>query len=234
MSGNVTLTYKRVGEKFEGKFSLADVNALPSPFKDFDFAQMMTVASRLLKAYEAPGLIIQRTDRPGMLPVQLEPKLFELLLTDPVAYIKANSIAPRVLDLRAEEKQSALAAGEKHVMPRSAGLRHGQDALASAFGERLYTRAKILGVGHWRYEHPGTGRWADLVTIEHWLKSRETRPVFVDEKRGYLVIATELLLQTKSERFYYPREWNTFGSWITKEQLREKLEQFRKDKSNVR
>ncbi len=224
MSDNVELTYKRTGETYEGTIGAFK-------FEGATFAEMMTHAHRFLLNAPAAGLTITRTDRPGLLPAQLEPHLVQLLRTDPVGYIKANSIAPRVLDLRGEKK-SALASGEKYEMPKTAGLRHGLDTLADAFGEELYARAKQFGA-HWRYEHPGTGRWSDLHTIEHWLDSHDTKVSPTGPTSGWLIIRTELLLGTKATRFYYPREWNEFGSWITKEQLLAKLNQYKKEKQNV-
>lgn len=234
MSVDVTLSYKRVGETYEG--SIAVPHDATFIFEGYNFAQMMTVTHRLLKQLAATGLLVVRTDRDGLLPARLEPALLQLLLDDPVAYIKANTVPDRVVDLRGLQvrRTSKLAAMGEQVVPKSTGLRHGLDTLADAFGESLYTKAKAITTGgSWRYEHPATGRWSDLQTVEHWLKSHATEVQAVDDSRGWLLISAELLLKTGAERFYYPREWNDFGSWITKEQLRTKLEQFRKDKANV-
>lgn len=237
MSDNVKLTYRREGEKFVG---LIEHGALMFEFKNgIGFAEMMTHAHRFLVDAPQAGLLITRTERPNMLPVQLEPTLLKLLREDPVAYIKANSIPPRIIDLREGQKTSKLADGERYDMPRNVHLRHGLDTLADAFGEMVYAKAKQVG-GFWRFEHPGTGRWADLPTIEHWFGKRASGYVLpidaTDPKlatRGYLTLNVEDLLRTNAERFYYPREWNEFGSWISKDQLAAKLAQFRKDKSNV-
>lgn len=226
MSSDLELTYKRVGEHYDGS-----VGALI--FEGFTFAQMMTAAHRFLVNMPEAGLLIKRTDREGLLPARLEPQLLQLLRTDPVAYIKANTVPDRVLDLRGPDRQSKLAQSDAYVVPRSEGLCHGLDTLADAFGEVLYAKAKPMAGGYWRYEHPATGRWSDLNTIEHWLSSHDTEVRPSGDSGGWLLIKVELLLKTHTERFYYPREWNEFGSWITKEQLQVKIEQFRKDKANV-
>lgn len=231
MSNDVQLTYKRVGDKYVGLF---EYGAKLLEFKDgIGFAEMMTHAHRLLADNPSAGLLIRRTDREGLLPAMLEPQLLHLLRTDPVSYIKANTIPDRVLDLRGQRRTSKLAESDGHVVPKTTGLRHGLDILADAFGEMVYTKARAHQGGSWRYEHPATGRWADLPTIEHWLGSHATEVHAIDDKHGYLLIKVELLLKTSAERFYYPRDWNNFGSWITKEQLQTKLEKFRKDKENV-
>lgn len=243
MSDNVELKYKRVGEGYDGFIYIPDANVTGAkfefPFTGYSFAAMMSQVHHFLTRTVADtGLLITRTDREGLLPAQLEPKLLHLLRTDPVAYIKANTTPDRVLDLRGARRMSKLAESDAHVVPKSTGLRHGLDTLADAFGEVLYTKAKASRAGqaettHWIYEHPATGRWSDLRTIEHWLDSHATEVQPLDSTGGWLLINVELLLKTNAERFYYPREWNDFGSWITKEQLQTKLEQFRKDKANV-
>lgn len=231
MSGDVTLKYKRTGEVYAGSLSVDGTHTLPSEFQELDFAQMMRKTSALLNQYKNAQLRVQRTDREGMLPLQLEPKLLDQLRNDPEGYIKANTIAPRTIDLR-KERTSALAA--KYETPRHGGLRNGLNTLADAFGEVVYAKAKKWAGGAWRYEHPATGRWSDLATIEYWLQSHNTEVQPLDDKTGYLLLSVEQLLKVDAERYYLPREWNEFGNWITKNQLRQKLEQFRKDKANAR
>jgi hypothetical protein len=217
-----------VGEAYVGK---VEHSAGVETFSGSSFAGMMLLVSHILWQEPGAGLLIQRTDREGMLPVQLEPALLQMLRNDPEGYIKANTIAPRTIDLR-KERTSALAA--KHETPRYGGLRSGLNTLADAFGEVIYAKAKKWAGGVWRYEHPATGRWSDLPTIEYWLQSHDTEVQPLDDKTGWLLLSVEQLLKVAAERYYFPREWNEFGSWITKEQLRQKLEQFRKEKANVR
>ncbi len=230
MSGDVKLSYKREGERYVG---LIEHGSKLFEFKDgLTFAEMMMHTNRFLVQSPGADLVIMRGDRTGLMPIKLEPALLVQLRDDPVGYIKANSPAPRVLDLR-PERTSKLVANEKYDMPRHAGLRHGLNTLADAFGETLFAKARAGTDKYWRYEHPGTGRWSDLHTIEYWLKSHATEVQPIDDKHGWLLISVELLLASGAPRFYYPREWNKFGSWITKEQLRVKLEQYRKDKVHV-
>ncbi len=168
------------------------------------------------------------------LALDLQARLLEQLRSDPLAYIKDNTGAPRVVDLRSDRK-SALSQNQKDETPRHNGLRHGLDTQADAFGEELYSKAKKGPAGTWLYEHPGTGRWADWATIAHWLRSHKVQEVLPTEgNRGWLRLPTSTVLASGAERFYYPREWNEFGSWVTKAQLQAKLEQFRKDKANAR
>ena len=228
MSDDVKLTYKRVGLFYEGTVDHKDGT---ETFSGSTFAGMMGLSSQMLRQNPEAELVVLRNDRPGLLAVTLEPKLRDLLRDDPAAYIEANTIPDRVIDLR-KDRTSALVTGEKYDMPRTGGLRHGLGTLADAFGEVLYAKARKAAPS-WLYEHPATGRWSDLRTVEHWLGSHDTEVQAVDEKGGWLLIKVDYLLKTGAERFYYPREWNEFGSWITKDQLRTKLEQFRKDRDHV-
>lgn len=231
MSDDVKLKYKRVGELYQGSITIA--GATDFTFAGYTYAAMMTQVHRILvDCPREAGVLIARTDREGLLPAKLEPALLKLLREDPVAFIRANTIPDRVIDLR-DGKKSALSTNDSAQVPRTSGLRHGLDTLADAFGEVLYAKARPMTGGFWRYEHPATGRWTDLSTIEHWLGSHSTEVQRVNDSAGWLLISAELLLKTRTERFYYPREWNEFGSWITREQLQTKLEQFRKDKANV-
>lgn len=230
MLDEVRLTYKREGEKYVG---LLEYKAKLQEFKaGLSFAEMMMETHRILvQTPEGTPLRIIRAERPNALPVQLEAKLLHQLRVDPEGYIKANTIAPRIIDMRAE-RISALANSDRYAIPRNSGLRHGLNVLADAFGETVYAKAKPHP-GGWRFEHPATGRWVDLNTIERWLGTHDTEIYPLDEKGGWLLLKTAQLLNTDAERFYFPREWNEFGSWISKDQLREKLDQFRKDKTDV-
>lgn len=227
MSDDVQLTYKRVGETYEGQIE-------NFKFFGWTYARMMTEAHRYLTDKPEAGLVMQRTDRVGLLPARLEAPLLKLLREDPAGFIRANTLAPRVIDLTDGKKTSKLADAEKQDIPKVAGLRHGHNALAEAFGERVYIRMKLRGSMGALYEHPGTGRWADLATVEHWLGRPQSTEVFaMDDKQGWMTLLVTDLLLVKASRYFLPREWNEHGNWISKEQLLMKLDKFNKEKSNV-
>lgn len=218
----VELTYRRVGETYVG--SIAGEEATWS-----SFAAMMTDAHRWLIARSNAGLLIQRTDRDGLLPVQLGDKELELLRTDPVAYIAAHTISHRTVDL-SHGKRSRLAEQERYVVPKSAGLRAGHDTLAAAFGERVYVRLRAVEDGH-QLEHPLTGRWVPLGT-DKWVQ-RVDFEVVLTSSNGWVSFKVLDLLEAPAARYYLPREWNAYGGWISKDQLQEMYNQFIKERDHV-
>jgi hypothetical protein len=226
MKSNVELRYRRIGLHYTG-----EIDGVEFMHKTFEEMMLLTQA-RLL---ECPGcgLSISRTERPGLFPVQLEPELLQLLLTDPDQYIERHTIPDRIADLRPPDRVSKLAA--PYQAPRG-GLRAGHDTLADAFGDNVYLRMRAGKV-----ENPCTGRWCSILELEEDLnrKGRQVKlvtdlPVLVTsdllQRTGWLVIATSDLLQSAATRFYLPREWNESGSWVTKERLQELYDQFRKDR----
>lgn len=239
MQGDIVLQYRRVGETYTGTIGIpdehyasamgidaADANELPDHrivFDSLNFREMMLEVYRWLQLVPTAGLLIQRMERPGLMPVQLAPDMLELLREDPVRYIEMHSIPPRTIDLRTGTKRlSALAAGERSDIPKTTGLRAGVDTMAAAFGETIYLKMRDKLV-----EHPATGRWVSFREIEQFLGSHNAEIVFPGERRtGWITVPLKELLATTTAKFYLPREWNTYGSWITKEQLTEMYEHF--------
>lgn len=213
---NVLLTYSRIGLAYTG-----DVDG--EAFTDESYAQMMTRAHRHLLAKPEAGLTLHWTGRAHTLPVQLEPALLKLLREDPTAYIRANSLPHRSVNLRTARK----VAPTMQPLP-SAGLRAGHDTLAAALGDRVYLR---LHQG--RVEHPGTGRWVDISELTAWLPDCDPVEVALgtEHGRGWITISTAALLRSDTVLFYLPRDWNTYGSWITKDQLTDLYNKYMEDKA---
>jgi hypothetical protein len=217
MSDEIVVSYCRHGTAYEGTIN-------GQAFSGKTFAQMMTLVHlRLVKLPEA-RLLMQRTERPGLMPVEVEPDKVELLRTDPVAYIKMHTVEPMTVDLRGPRQgQHALARGEHADIPKSSGIRAGHDTIAEAFGAVVYARMRNNNV-----ESPNDGRWVTLQVLEGWLNASPTE--VITPELGWVGIRVADLLKTQNSRFYLPREWNPHRSWITKEQLIELLEQFEEEK----
>lgn len=217
MPADVTMTYRRVGTEYTG-----DIDGVP--FEGKTFAAMMTIVHARLIEQPDSGLLVQRTERPGLMPVRVDPDKVELLRTDPAKYIQMHTMAPVTIDLSGGKKgKRGLARGEQTTIPKSSGIRAGYDTIAEAFGEVVYARMRNNNV-----ESPDTGRWVPLSVLENWLNA--TPVEVVTPALGWVGIRVSDLLRTKSSRFYLPREWNPYRSWVTKEQLRELLEQFEEEK----
>jgi hypothetical protein len=213
---NVLLTYCRTGLTYTG-----DVDG--EAFNGESFAEMMLRVHRRLLEKPTAGVTMHWTGRAGTLPSQLEPALLQLLREDPDEYIRSNSVAHRVVNLRAARNAKA---ATQHALPRG-GLRAGHDTLADAFGEDVYLRLRTDKV-----EHPADGRWVPLSEFITWLGGCVVRQVHgKDSGRSWAIVPLQALLQTDTVLFYIPREWNTYGSWITKAQLMELYKKFTEDKS---
>jgi len=217
MPADVTMTYRRVGTEYTGEIDGV-------PFTGKTFAAMMTLVHLRLVEHPDLGLLLRRTERPGLLTVRVDGDKLDLLRTDPARYIEMHTIAPVTIDLSGGKKgQRGLARGERTTIPKHSGIRAGYDTIAEAFGNVVYARIRNNNV-----ESPDTGRWVSLQVLENWLNAV---PVgVITPALGWVGIRIIDLLRTKNSRFYLPREWNPYQGWITKEQLSELLEQFEEEK----
>lgn len=219
MSSDVELRYCRVG--------LGHVGTVDGiGFDGVSFADMMMlVHGRLTTPENADaGLCIKRTERENLFPIQLEPRLLELLRKDPQEYIRVNSLPDRVVDLSGSNRTSKLAA--KYEVPR--GLRAGHDSLAAALGDCVYLRQKGANV-----ESPETGRWVPTACLSECLNiaTVEVVPPPIHGGLGWVIVSTQSLLDSGISMLYLPREWNRHGGWITRSELRKLYEQFVKDRA---
>jgi len=225
----LVLHYQRNGLFYDGYVKTPDTEDSRVPFEQYDFSQMMMMVHALLLDYHKLGLTIRRGENQSLMPIQLAPDMVELLRVDPARYIKMHSIPPRTVDLRSKEKQrvSALVSNERYVIPKSTGLRAGLDTLAAAFGETIYLRMRNTFI-----EHPGTGRWSKLKEIERYIGTANWELLVTDDTKhaGWVTVPLKDLLATTTNKFYLPREWNTHGGWITREQLNELHAQFVEEK----
>lgn len=213
MGHDVILAYRRFGTTFTGSVDGKE-------FSDLTYADMMLLAQTALLGNPGAELRIQRLERDDLLPVQLEPALLALLKSDLAGYLKATTIPDRTITLNPARRLSKLAA--PHVVPRG-GLRVGHDTLAAAFGERVYLRVR-----HAKVEHPATGRWVEYSEFEGWIGTTDTTVVGLSDDMGWLVVKVQALLNTGAVIFYLPRDWNTYGKWITLDQLQEMYDEYKK------
>lgn len=215
---NIELKYRRVQQGYTGMLEGTE-------FTGLSFADMMMLVRDKLLAFPGCGLLILRTERPGLFPVHLEPSLLKQLIEEPAKYIAANSIPDRTVDIQGTGRISKLA--EPYHVPRG-GLRNGHDTLAEAFGDFIYLRLRDSKV-----EHPCTGRWEPVSKVQAALGIAARRVYPTDEGKGFgwLIVCTLDLLKVDTIRFYLPREWNKGGPWISKTLLQAAYEKFRKELS---
>lgn len=213
MGHDVIIAYRRVGTTFTG-------NVDGKEFSQLTYEDMMLLAQTALREHPEAGLIIQRLERDDLLPVHLEPALLSLLKSDLAGYVKATTVPDRTVTLNPTRRLSKLVA--PHVIPRG-GLRVGHDTLAAAFGERIYLRARRAKV-----EHPATGRWVEYTELEKWLGTSNAEVILLSESVGWVAISVQEVLNTGTILLYLPRDWNTYGKWITRDQLQAMYDEYKK------
>jgi hypothetical protein len=216
-------------------------------FIQMPFHKMMVMVSRQLRKYPEAMVVMHRTDREGLHPIQLGEETRVLLRDDPVKAIRRMNVQPGQ-PVRGDED----AVGQPT-------LRAAYDTLAAAFGERVYLRMRQGSI-----EDPITGTWKSLAYGPKigWRirgdnnKSRTWLPIRLegvelpdisedatpDELRGvgdklaealascrWASVDINDLLNHQAERFFLPRAWNQ-GKWIGWNALNERYERYMKEK----
>lgn len=246
MSTEVILEYKRVDMLSSGRIYVHAIfrdeegnvvggggGVTPFEFERLDFEAMLFKFAEYLQQFPNAVGVIQRTDRPNLVPYTLDERTTELFRLDPVAAVKSMSApmgSPSNVIKRVREEKT----------PITSGLRVGHSTLADAFGEELYSR---YDVDRMRVECPCCGIWAALHTRDEDGKqfiscknpscAPHGKPLFLQRRNGrWAAFSTFDLLATHSDRFYFPRAWNDGKVWITWEGLNNKYEQFQKEKKS--
>lgn len=241
----VLLCYRREAptELSAGAFLLVDedaaaqvtTNEVLSTFEHSSFKDMLGKFSGYLRDHPECQAAMQRTDRPGLVPVFFAQESTRLLREDPVSAFRAMNVSELRVDLR--DSKPAPAPVVPEITPIFTA---GHDALADVFGYQLYCRAQFLGPGKVEIECPGCGFWST-----HSFSSVEERVSSFQCKKGCLLEfpleslherwATFCVLELLSlpvRRFYFPRGWAT-NSWMTKQELEEKFKQFKAELEQV-
>ncbi len=180
------------------------------------------LSTAVKSTFNVERVIFQRTDRTGLLPIQLDEATVHLLKTDPLAAIRALSwgnTKPVVVDLSAVRKAKETAKQKvtsTTLLPKSVFVA-AREGLSEAFGDVLHV---VLHEGS--AECPFCGRWTKqrrhVEGLFHCDKCRMDCPI-VGVHQRWLTFSVEALLATPATRFYFPFGWNPTFNWITKESL---------------
>lgn len=231
----VALEYKRIDMQSTGRIVVRDEGKeeIFFSFDQLDFEPMLYKFAEALQANPSAAGVIQRTDRPGLIPYVLDERTVDLFRTDPITATKSMSTpygSPSTTAKRIREESA----------PVASGLRIGHSTLADAFGDELYCR---YDKQRERIECPCCGIWARLllrdVDARYYISCKNPscaphgKPLFLKSKNGkWASFSTFDLLATHSDRFYFPRTWNEGKVWITWEGLNNKYKQFEKEKKS--
>lgn len=190
-------------------------------FEDSDFAPMLYKFAKALQDYPDANAVIQRTDRPGLVPYNLDGQTANLFRTDPVAAITSMSQPYG-------SPSGAVARVKKENVSTSSALRVGYDALADSFGDQVFVRYDGT-----RVECPCCGIWNPF-SAEYTCRNPKcsVRLEFSEVSGKWAGFNTADVLATQSKRFYFPRAWNGYQPWVSWEALNEKYEQFNKEKTS--
>lgn len=102
------------------------------------------------------------------------------------------------------------------------GVLTGHDALAESFGDAVYCRRRGGLV-----ECPSCGRWEP---VDEGLGATCLLPFTEVESTSWFTVELAAVLAHDSEHFFFPRRWNSYRTWITKNALRQQHEQFNKER----
>lgn len=222
---DLMLIYQPDGPLFTGLILYGDTKsgergAAPMlAFEKVSFATMIAhlagQVSEFIASNQKIGATVRRTDlnQPAL---RFSEETLLLMHSDPVAVIRSMSPAPTKIFL-------------KRVDPATTSpLRVGYDAIAATFGDELCIRRRVDQVecpccGRWARTGKEIGKCSELGYVLQCLNRScgVALPITPRSDRWASVRAEELLLQDV-DRFFFPREWNKPGPWITREDLEKK------------
>lgn len=188
-------------------------------FDSFEFEAMLKLFAKTLCDNPQACAAIQRTDRPGMPNVSLDPRTVELLKNDFPAALRSFSYTM-------PSPSSAIKAKSRPVAPVSVGY----SAVIDAFGDHVYCRMRVNGA----VECPACGMWSPSRNHSFTCGKRcglsfagKSLPL-IDPREplfgGWFQVSVEELLKTPgfNGKFYLPLPWNEGGQWIRHEALQQK------------
>lgn len=218
----LTLVYQPEDRLFTGRVLYGDAAsgergaATLSTFERVTFATMFARLAEQVSSFvekgEAIEVAVRRTDL-GQPARRLDEKTVFMLHADPVSLIRSLSPSPtRVFAHRADPATTS-------------PLRIGYDAIAATFGDDVYVRRRAD-----QAECPTCGRWTLLREISTGNTVTHCRsmgcavryPVVLRTDRWVSLPVTALLAAVGIDRFFFPREWNNPGPWVTREVLEQK------------
>lgn len=247
MTVEVTLEYHRVGTTMlsTGRITSKENGLLTeeSDFAHVEYRSMMKELAGVLTHWspeEHPELkvLVQRTDRAGLVPYTLDQQTVDLMRTDPVAGIEALSFTQASPTVIEETTKRA------HNPPPMPTLKVANATLCDAFGETVAFKVR----GH-ELECPGCGFWG-MFTTPGLLNDPERagqvfKTIFACPKKCHarlqvschaewgFVRIEDLLTKTKLDAFYFPRAWNGGQPWVSRESLQQKYDAYKKEKESI-
>lgn len=218
---DLMLVYRREEQLFTGNVLYGDPQGgergavVIASFESVSFGLMFARLSEQITVFvekdEKIGVTVRRTDleQPA---TRFDEETILLLHADPVGVIRSLSPSPTKVFARRVDPAT------------TSPLRVGYDALAATLGDEIYIRRRVDQV-----ECPCCGRWANIGTstpdprfnasICRSMACGAKLSITLRNDRWASVSITTLLSNPEREKFFFPREWNKPGPWVTREDL---------------
>ena len=211
------ITYRRLSTKLSnGEYAhdgAIDIMGSTVVFKDASFKHIIEALYTALTSNESVDrVILQRTDRPGIAPIELGSTLVQLLRTDPLSAYRAMNF--NAIPAISTGGSSVGADFSRHVYVRIQDGRV-EDPLTGTWRPLAYGSKQGWKV---RAENNNSSTWLPLVALVDDAPSGAgsiERIAFAT----WAIVDVEELLKTNAREFYLPRVWNTNGPWILREEL---------------
>lgn len=237
MPSSVVLQYKREGQLSSGRIvrriidtdkpiQLAVTEETIAYFEQIEYGPMINTLCVALRTFPEANAVIERTDRPGLVPYVFDESMVKLMREDPVTAIRSLQVPEQTVNMKAAKPQ-----GEATFI-QPTYIKAGYDTFAESFGYEVYLSAR----GGTDAECPCCGRWSRVG--QGRLENKERGLLVCTFMRCQVVVPVVLhtptwvsvqlmdLLQQKTPRFYLPRAWNEGRAWVDFEVLKDKYKQF--------
>lgn len=216
---------------YQGKIGYKEIE---HDFINWSFKHIIQKLSDVLREYpEVNDVVMQRTDREGILPMGFGPVMVDLLRKDPLS-------AYRSLDLNTRDFSYVSSDQEPQLV----------------WFDRVFTDKVYLRMRGGNVECPLTGAWRSLAYGEKkgwkirgegnssskWVPLERLIDVAPEGTEGiqrlsfcvWAQVDLQKLLDMKAPEYYLPRRWNTRSSgWIDREQLEQKLQRLLSEQKGV-
>jgi len=213
---------------FDGKVVLKyeEEDAHREPFINWSFKKIVARMHEFVNEYDCVvKVIMQRTERDDVLPMELSSSMLHVLNTDPLGALRVMMHNP---------EQSMQSRYSNFMKQKNASI----SKAAEEFGEDIFIRIRSGTV-----QDPETGEWKKLAYGERhgWRIDRGDRKpndwlrinLIDDAPEGatfaervaftqWATVNVWSLLSQVFEKYYLPRGWNTEGPWIGHEELKKR------------
>lgn len=189
-------------------------------FSRIPFSKMISSLSEELREHAVDHVLLLRVDVPHSLVYQLDSETVLLIKNDPVLAIRVMShdMRPSASEFQKKRETTAVATPPLYACV---------DFLSRTLGDNVYVAVRRKETV--QLECPGCGFWSTTLPFRFVCKKKCGLEVPVRLFSKWAAVAVRDLLPL-TPAFYLPRAWNTDPPWITREQLAEKYETYKKEK----